>query len=176
MLRLDDRAEPPTVAKNALHDTIHEIAAAQQVDTVAGPPDADVHAVPRLSGSLMRLGTLCATPCILSKPKVCLGVFFWEECRPTSKEHDDFSLHGIGGDLMDDVARVGCFRWTVDDLSSGACARHGDTQEGYIGLYEDSACADVAVEMTTIRYVLDRVLARSTFYSTDSLQDSIGAP
>lgn len=46
-----------------------------------------------------------------------------------------------------------------------------------LGLYEDSACADVTSKMDTtmqiIMFLLDCVLSRVTFYSTETLSDIV---
>jgi hypothetical protein len=47
--------------------------------------------------------------------------------------------------LLGDVAD--CFRWLVDYLFSGACARRSDTTNRCTELYEKSVCADVASGM-----------------------------
>jgi len=141
--------------------------------SLAGPSDVGLHAALRLEN---RAESLTVAENVLGEALRTTSnrrhVFIFEENGVVLR--NVCSLHGIGGELVDDVAR--CFVWMIEHLFSGTCARTGDVEDGCIGLYEDSVCADVAAEMTTasriVRYVLGRVLV--TFYSTDSLGDIAG--
>lgn len=76
-------------------------------------------------------------------------------------------------ELLDDDAHY--FVWLVDHLFTGGCIQVRDTSIPGFGLYEDSACAEVTLEMHNVqhivRHVLDCVLSRLTIYSTDSLSE-----
>ena len=82
------------------------------------------------------------------------------------------SRHGMRPEHVNEDA--GCFDWMVDHLFSGRCIQVRDASIPGFGLYEDSACANVTLDMETeqqiVSHVLDCVLSRLTFFSTDSLR------
>jgi len=58
-------------------------------------------------------------------------------------------LHGMRPDSEHLEYDAGCFNWLVDHLFMGGCARVRDMSFPCAGLYEESACADVVLEMET---------------------------
>ena len=85
---------------------------------------------------------------------------------------DSCSLHGVPPELLGDNEHS--FRWMVSHLFKGDCVCVTDLSPG-LGLYEDSACAEVTSDMNAVSQIVSHVIkcvvSRVAFYSTDSLHE-----